>query len=234
MIKMRKRMELGRAAVLRWYMSVIVVLAILVFAIIMFGDPSGIMSASFAQSQKDEESSAVAAASSTATGRDGTESIVDLVEDRPVTKEVRRALRERELEIASREKEAVRRERELEALRRAIETKLEQLARERANLEELTREIDADREQELDAAVKIYKSMQAADSAQFFNQMDLELVVAVLRRLSAIQAGEVLKEMRTDIQAKYPGPAMEAERQKALERLKKIGETIVDSTASTK
>ncbi|MFW6255434.1 MAG: MotE family protein, partial [Candidatus Sumerlaeota bacterium] len=211
---------------------VIIAFAAFVVTLFLYGDASGIISASYAQSQKDEEESTESASSPQQAIDDRMESVADLVEDQPVTRAVREALRQRELKVSLREKEVARRERELQALRKVIEEKLAQLEAERTNLEELTKEIDEERVIELDAAVKIYKAMEPQDSAKFFNQMELELVVAVLKRMSAIQAGEILKEMRTDIETRYPDQADAQAKQQELERLKKIGEIIVDSTVA--
>jgi flagellar motility protein MotE (MotC chaperone) len=201
--------------------------------------PSGILPATFAIQQEDEESSAtVKGASAVAIAvppPGGLDSVSSLVGDEPVTQEVREALRKRDQELQAREREVERRERTLRDLEKSIDAKLAELERRRKDLLSLTTQMDEQQLADLAAASKIYKSMDTQSTARIFNQMDLDLVVTVLKQVPAAKAGEILAAMIAEVEkmeaktgGKDAGPGSESA--KRLERLKEMGERLVDPT----
>jgi len=200
---------------------------------------SGILPASFATQQEDEESSATvkgASAGSVAIpARGGMDSVSSLVGDEPVTKEVREALRKRDQELQAREREVERRERTLRELEKSIAAKLAELERKRKDLLSLTTQMDEQRVADLAAASKIYKAMDTQSTARIFNQMDLDVVVTVLKQVPAAKAGEILAAMIAEVEKMEEKPGgkdtgLELEKAKRLKRLKDMGERLVDPT----
>jgi flagellar motility protein MotE (MotC chaperone) len=200
---------------------------------------AGILSASFASQQKDGEVSATsggsAAAPDAASAASETDSAGSLVGDQPVTKEVREAFRKREQELQTREQELERRERTLRELEKTIDAKLAELERRRKDLQALTVQVDETRQAELAAAAKIYKAMDTQSSARMLNQMDLDVVVTVLRQMAPAKSGEILAAMVADVEKMEEKPGgkeagLASEKAKKTKRLKEIGELLVDPT----
>jgi len=192
---------------------------------------SGIIPASYAEEQEIEDASANVEPAVQAPA--GMDSVSDLVEDQPMSKEVRDALHKRELAVADKERELAQRQRDLENLKQEIEAKLAQLEVKRQALQELTAQIDSLQDDAVTEAANIYKLMPTEEAAQLFNEMDLGLVAKVLKRLSPIRAGELLAAMVADVErtdettdgTESTGKPTKAER---LRKLRDLNEIIVD------
>ncbi len=154
---------------------------------------------------------------------DGMDTVTDLLEGKQVTREFRDSIEEMLDDVRKREEALSEREKALELVQRDITEKLNQLRDAREQLNKLTKKIDQERQEELANAVKKYKAMDAKLAARFFNQMDLEFVAPVLKRMDTRTGGGILNEMVNDAQQ---GTATEV--QEKLAKLKELGEYLVD------
>lgn len=210
---------------------IVIVLAVASAAFFLKTADVGIVPASFAEQQEEEAGSVQEHAQPAEETSKATDAVRELVEEQPVTREVRMAIQAREAEVESREKEIARREAALRNLQQEVQRQLAELESKRQELAGLTQAVDQQRQDELGAAVGIFKTMDSEESAKLFNQMDLDLVVAVLKQMSPAEAGEILMQMRKEVASvdlEGADPRAQAEAEAKLERLKVIGETLVD------
>ncbi len=167
----------------------------------------------------------------------GMDSFRDLLAEEKVTREFVEALAARVRAVEARERQVERREKELAVLQQDLTKRMQRVELAKAQLKQMTQEVEEEREAQLMAAVKSYKGMEPADAARELNEMDLKLVVEVLKRVTPTSAvSKLLVAMRKDVEAEKPqagktGTESEEEktaRQAKLRRLKDINEMLAD------
>jgi flagellar motility protein MotE (MotC chaperone) len=158
------------------------------------------------------------------------------MENPSAVKEAQQAFRRREKELDARERDLERREQALQVIKKDIDTKLNELAENRKKMDEdlakLNTGLSEKKQEELAAAVKIYRGMEPQAAAKYFNTMEISLVVEVLKQMSASQSSGILTAMRAEVDQMQDKPAgtdtgQESEKALRLKRLKEIGEQLV-------
>ncbi len=103
----------------------------------------------------------------------------------------REALEERERSLAVRE--AL-----LEAAERELDQKLREMTAVRDEIEGLLKEQETNEQERIVSLVKIYEGMKAKDAARIFNTLDLDVLIAVMTRMSERKSAPILAEMDPD------------------------------------
>jgi flagellar motility protein MotE (MotC chaperone) len=182
----------------------------------------GALHASPEERQKAEERPAKTDADSAADLPEGMEAFRDLLEEEKVTREF----------VEAREREVERREKELAVLQNDLTEKFRRLELAKTQLQEMTQAVEEAREAQLAAAVSAYKRMPPEAAAREMNEMDLKLVVEILKRLTPPKAvGDLLAAMRKEVEKSPSGTESEEEkqaRQAKLQRLRDLNEMFVD------
>lgn len=109
--------------------------------------------------------------------------------------EVLQQLVSRRAEIDRRSAEVARREAVLKAAEERIETKIQELKKLQASVEQAIRRYDEQEEQRRKSLVKIYETMKPQEAARIFEQMDLPTLVEMVERMSERKAAPVLAQM---------------------------------------
>ncbi|MBN1866132.1 hypothetical protein JW916_02450 [Candidatus Sumerlaeota bacterium] len=155
----------------------------------------------------------------------GTESLGDLLDGQPVSKDFLETLAKERKAVEIREKELDRREQELTIVANDIQLKLDRLEKLRKDLEDLYGKITEVHDKELAEAVKRFRAMDSDLAARVFNQMDLEYVTKVLKRMDPQTAGTILNAMVEDAEKGTDA----TERERKLTNVRNVGETLVGS-----
>ncbi|HUT23604.1 MAG TPA: hypothetical protein VM492_04600 [Sumerlaeia bacterium] len=206
---------------------------ILVLSPFLSGPPFvGALHAVSEERQKTEERPAETGADSAAELPEGMEAFRDLLEEEKVTREFVEAIAARLRAVEAREREVERREKELAVLQNDLGEKFRRLELAKAQLEQMTQAVEEAREAQLLAAVSTYKRMKPEEAAKEMNEMDLNLVVEILKRLTPPKAvGDLLVAMRKEVEKPPSGTESEEEkqaRQAKLQRLRDLNEMFVD------
>jgi len=192
----------------------------------------GALHASPEERQKAEERPAKTDADSAADLPEGMEAFRDLLEEEKVTREFVEAIAARLRALEAREREVERREKELAVLQNDLTEKFRRLELAKTQLQEMTQAVEEAREAQLAAAVSAYKRMPPEAAAREMNEMDLKLVVEILKRLTPPKAvGDLLAAMRKEVEKSPSGTESEEEkqaRQAKLQRLRDLNEMFVD------
>jgi flagellar motility protein MotE (MotC chaperone) len=168
--------------------------------------------------------------------RPGDEAAAGLTENPSAVKEAQQAFRRREKELDDRERDLERREQALQTIKKEIDVKLDELAENRKKLDQdlakLNTGLSDKKQEELAAAVKIYRGMEPQAAAKYFNEMEVGLVIEVLKQMSASQSSGILTAMRAEVEQIADKPVgtdtgQESEKALRLKRLKEIGERLV-------
>jgi flagellar motility protein MotE (MotC chaperone) len=109
--------------------------------------------------------------------------------------EVLQQLVTRRAEIERRGAELARREAVLKAAEERIETKIQEMKKLQAGVEQAIRRYDEQEEQRRKSLVKIYETMKPQEAARIFEQMDLTTLVEMVERMSERKVAPVLAQM---------------------------------------
>ncbi|HBF34954.1 TPA: hypothetical protein DDW35_10380 [Candidatus Sumerlaeota bacterium] len=189
--------------------------------------------AAFSASERKDSPTTSTAKTASSKERSGGEEAAGLMENPSAVKEAQQAFRRREKELDDRERDLERREQALQAIKKDIDVKLNELGENRKKLDQdlakLNTGLSEKKQEELAAAVKIYRGMEPQAAAKYFNQMEIGLVIEVLKQMSASQSSGILTAMRADVEQMKDTPAgtdigQESEKVLRLKRLKDIGE----------
>ncbi len=101
----------------------------------------------------------------------------------------------RRAEIERRGAELSRREALLKAAEERIQTKIEEMKKLQAGVEQAIRRYDEQEEQRRKSLVKIYETMKPQEAAKIFEQMDLTTLVEMIERMSERKVAPVLAAM---------------------------------------
>lgn len=212
----------GHGACHRIEFRTLVLLAVALPLLLTLAAPLGTLSAVSGQEQKREEDSARdAREANSGTPIQGMETLTDLLEEQRISIEFVRSIEARLEDIRRRERELDQREKALALVQQDIERKLRRLEAAREKLESLTRQVDADREEELSQAVRKYKAMSPEMAAKVFNQMELEFVAPVLKRMDTQTGGKIMDAMVEEAETGEDSATK-------LRKLKELGEYMVD------
>lgn len=126
--------------------------------------------------------------------------------------EVLQALTQRREELEARDRELQQRAALLAATEQRMDRKLEELKVLQATIEGLVSQHDAEEEKKFKSLVKIYENMKPRDAAKIFEQLDMEVLLEVVGRMSERKVAPILAEMD-------PGKAKEVTFELAQEQL---------------
>ena len=108
---------------------------------------------------------------------------------------VLQALAERRDLLEEREASVEARERQLDVAEQRIDQKIAELIDLRARIESLLIEYDEQEEEQLLSLVRIYETMKPKDAAPIFDQLDMEILLEIIARMSNIRSAPVLARM---------------------------------------
>lgn len=107
-------------------------------------------------------------------------------------------LTKRRRDVLQKEKQIKTREALLRAADQELERKYQELLQLRAQIEELLGHQKEEEENQIISLVKVYEGMKAADAARIFNTLDLDVLVAVISRMSERKLSPILANMNPE------------------------------------
>ena len=113
----------------------------------------------------------------------------------PVREELYEDLAERRETLKQRERQLATREAILEAAERELDQKLRELTAVRDEISALLERQSEEELARINSLVKIYEGMKAKDAANIFNTLDIDVLLAVMSRMSERKSAPVLAEM---------------------------------------
>lgn len=111
-------------------------------------------------------------------------------------------LRRRERELEERERTLALREGELNAAQARLDERLQSLEALRVQLDKQLGQVETDRERRVDSLVKMVEQNRAATIAPMVAELDVDLAVEVLDRMSRQKAGKLLGALPSGTAAK--------------------------------
>jgi flagellar motility protein MotE (MotC chaperone) len=117
--------------------------------------------------------------------------------DRPSVAErsLLRSLADRRRELDAREREIALQGRLLEASERRVESRIEELKGIETRIEELFGVQEEAQEEQLSSLVTMYQSMKPKDAARILGQLDMDILIQVVRRMSERKMAPILAAM---------------------------------------
>lgn len=107
-------------------------------------------------------------------------------------------LADRREQLESRTKLLETRETLLTAAEKRVEERITKLKEIEASVSALIEKFDAQEEERLTKLVQVYESMKAKNAAAIFDQLDMEILLAVANRMDESKMAEVLSKMTAD------------------------------------
>ncbi len=107
-------------------------------------------------------------------------------------------LSKRRKKIENKEKELITREALLKAVEREINQKNQELSQLRTEIEQLLETQSKEEENQILSLVKIYEGMKPKDAARIFDTLDLDVLVAVMSRMSERKLSPILAKMNPE------------------------------------
>ncbi len=120
------------------------------------------------------------------------------IESSTVRSDLYQDLARRREQLDRREKEIAVREALLSAAERELDQKLRELKTLSADIEESMQKISEEEEARINSLVKIYETMKPKDAASIFNTLDLDVLMAILTRMSERRASPIIAQMNPD------------------------------------
>lgn len=127
--------------------------------------------------------------------RDASDSDLDYSE---VKMELFKDLSKRRREIEKREQEVLTREALLQAAEKELDRKYQELLQLRSEIEGLLTQQSEEEEERITSLVKIYEGMKPKDAARIFDTLDLDILVAVMGKMSERKLGPILAKMNPE------------------------------------
>ena len=112
--------------------------------------------------------------------------------------EVLQALKARREEIDAREQEFEQRLALLESAERRVEQKIADLASQEAELRRVLRQVDEEKEAQIQSMVRVYEIMKPKAAAEIWNEMELPVLLDVISRMKERRVAEILASVRPD------------------------------------
>lgn len=107
-------------------------------------------------------------------------------------------LDERRARLDERSKDLDLREALLDDAEKRIEARLEQLEELKASIETMVRRHNEEEDEKLASLVKIYETMRPKAAAEIFDQLDMDVLVEVVSRMSENKSSDVIGRMEPD------------------------------------
>ncbi|MEZ5669597.1 MAG: hypothetical protein R3F55_19585 [Alphaproteobacteria bacterium] len=108
---------------------------------------------------------------------------------------VLQALAVRRDQLAEREAAVEARERQLAAAEARIDQKIVELTDLQARIEALLNDYDAQEDEQLMSLVRIYETMKPKDAAPIFNELEMDILLEIIARMSNIRSAPILARM---------------------------------------
>ena len=106
-------------------------------------------------------------------------------------------LSERREALDQRERDMEVREKLLEATENNIDEKIESLKKIEAQIRALVEQHDEQERAQIESLVKTYSAMKPKDAASIFNTLDMEILIAIIEKMTPKKAADVLSKMNT-------------------------------------
>lgn len=110
--------------------------------------------------------------------------------------EVLQALKARREELDAREDEFDQRLALLESAERRVEQKIADLAQQEDDLRRLLRQVDEEKEQQIQSMVRVYEIMKPKAAAEIWNEMEMPVLLDVISRMKERRVAEILANVR--------------------------------------
>jgi flagellar motility protein MotE (MotC chaperone) len=107
-------------------------------------------------------------------------------------------LSKRRKDIEAREKELVMREALLKAAQAELEQKTNELNTIKTDIENLLKQQTEQEDKRIASLVKIYEGMKAKDAAEIFNDLDMDVLLQVLGKMSERKSAPIIAAMNAD------------------------------------
>lgn len=107
-------------------------------------------------------------------------------------------LSKRRKDIEAKEKEMVMREALLKAAQAELEQKTNELNTIKADIEALLKQQTEQEDERIASLVKIYEGMKAKDAAKIFNELEMDVLLQVLSKMSERKSAPVIAAMNPD------------------------------------
>lgn len=120
------------------------------------------------------------------------------IDQSSVRTEIYQDLAKRRDTLDTREKEIAVREALLSAAERELDQKVRELNTVREEIEVLMKKRSEEEEARISSLVKIYEGMKPKDAARIFNTLDLDVLIAVMTRMSERRSSPILAEMEVE------------------------------------
>jgi flagellar motility protein MotE (MotC chaperone) len=101
----------------------------------------------------------------------------------------------RRAELDARELEVEMREKLLAAAERRVDVKISELSNIHASVEALIKKFDDGEDAKIESLVKIYENMKAKDAARIFNSLELDVLIALMRRMREAKSAAIIAKM---------------------------------------
>lgn len=112
--------------------------------------------------------------------------------------EVLQALKARREEIEAREREFEERLALLESAERRVEQKIADLSTQEDELRRVLRQVDEEKEAQIQSMVRIYEIMKPKAAADIWNDMELPVLLDVISRMKERRVAEIMANVRPD------------------------------------
>ena len=127
--------------------------------------------------------------------RDARLAAANVIDISPTEIRILENLVKRRAELEMRERDVDLSEKLLAATELRVDEKIGELKKIHATIEGLIDEFDAGEDKKIKSLVKIYESMKPKDAARIFNELDLEVLLDVLRNMREAKAAAIIAKM---------------------------------------
>lgn len=109
--------------------------------------------------------------------------------------DVLQKLSERRETLDGRERDIVLRENLVKAAESRIDKKIDEMKALQANIQSMLKQLDNQDQEKMKSLVKIYESMKPKDAAKIFNELDLPVLMGVLRNMKEQKVALIMEAM---------------------------------------
>lgn len=121
----------------------------------------------------------------------------DVIDVSPTEIRMLEDLLERRTRLDEWERDIDMREKLLAATEFRIDEKINELKAINVNIEGLVKQFDAREDEKITSLVKIYEIMKPKDAARIFNELELDILIEVLRRMREAKAAFIIAKMNS-------------------------------------
>lgn len=109
--------------------------------------------------------------------------------------QVLQSLSKRREQLEQRQKDMDNREKFLQAAEKRMQVKLDEMSKMRTEIEELLKKQQAVEEGRLKQLVSIYETMKPQDAARIFNELDFNVLLNIVNRMSSRKSAPIIAQM---------------------------------------